>query len=80
VVELGRWSTPPIFGEIQRLGAIEDDEMARVFNLGIGLVLVVAAGDGHAALEALKEAGKDATVVGRIVEGTGQVRIIDGPS
>jgi phosphoribosylformylglycinamidine cyclo-ligase len=78
VLDRGAWTTPPIFGEIQRLGAVDDDEMARVFNLGLGLVLVVAAGDGPAALEALKEAGKDATVVGRIVEGTGQVRITDG--
>ena len=37
------WTPPPIFAEIQRLGDVDDDEMARVFNLGIGMVLVVGA-------------------------------------
>jgi phosphoribosylformylglycinamidine cyclo-ligase len=71
----GAWSTPRIFAEIQRRGDVDDEEMARVFNLGLGMVLVVAAGDAEAAVEALAGAGQEATVVGRIVEGTGQVRM-----
>lgn len=35
------WEVPPVFKWIQKLGAIDDDEMERVFNLGLGLVLVV---------------------------------------
>ena len=42
VFRRGSWPVPPIFGEIQRRGEIPDDEMARVFNLGIGMVAVVA--------------------------------------
>ena len=47
------WSTAalgraPVFGEIRRLGDVDEAEMARVFNLGIGMVLVVdAAGGGR---------------------------------
>ena len=40
VVERASWAVPRIFAEIQRLGAVDDDEMARVFNLGLGMVLV----------------------------------------
>lgn len=35
------WDVPPVFPWLQKLGAIDDDEMARVFNMGLGLVLVV---------------------------------------
>ena len=64
-----------IFSEIQRLGDIDDDEMARVFNLGLGMVLVVAPDAVGAALAALVgRRRQEASVVGRIVEGTGRVR------
>ncbi|HEY7948970.1 MAG TPA: phosphoribosylformylglycinamidine cyclo-ligase [Acidimicrobiales bacterium] len=89
VVERSRFRTPAIFSEIQRLGDVDDDEMARVFNLGIGMVLVVGAdgtagvdADGtagaDAVVEALAGAGQEATVVGRIVEGSGRVQIVPG--
>ena len=41
VVERGSWEAPRIFGEIQRLGEVSDAEMAKVFNLGIGMIVVV---------------------------------------
>ena len=44
VVDRGAWDEPRVFGEIRRLGDVDDAEMARVFNLGIGMVLVVDAG------------------------------------
>ena len=63
------WPVPAIFSEIQRGGGISDDEMARVFNLGIGMVAVVARGDVEAALDVLG----DAFVVGEVVAGSGAV-------
>jgi len=75
VVETGRWERPPIFSEIQRLGRIGEDEMARVFNLGLGLVLVVAPDAVDGALDAAAGTGRQAAVVGRIAEGTGTVRL-----
>jgi phosphoribosylformylglycinamidine cyclo-ligase len=41
VIARGSWTPPPLFGLIQARGRVDDEEMARVFNLGIGLVLVV---------------------------------------
>ena len=54
VVERSAWEVPRVFAEIQRLGDVSDDEMARVFNLGLGMVVVRAArgrrpGPGRAA-------------------------------
>jgi len=69
------WPVPRIFSEIQRLGDIDDDEMARVFNLGLGMVLLVAPDAADAALRVLFGAGQEARVVGRIVEGTGRVQL-----
>lgn len=78
-LERGLWVTPPVFTEIQRLGDIDDDEMARVFNLGLGMVLVVGPNAVDVALAAVTDAGGEALVVGRIVDGTGRVRL-DGRS
>jgi phosphoribosylformylglycinamidine cyclo-ligase len=82
VVDRASWVEPRIFGEIRRLGDVDEAEMARVFNLGIGMVLVVGAGDDGAALdaiEALDAAGCGAAVIGRITEETGQVSMQADP-
>jgi phosphoribosylformylglycinamidine cyclo-ligase len=75
VVERSRFETPAVFSEIQRLGDIDDDEMARVFNLGIGMVLVVAPGAVDDALGAVAGADGEAVVIGRVTEGSGRVVI-----
>jgi phosphoribosylformylglycinamidine cyclo-ligase len=62
------WERPPVFSFLQQAGKIEDEEMLRVFNNGIGLVAVVpdsAAQDVLARLSAMKE---NAFVIGEIVE------------
>jgi phosphoribosylformylglycinamidine cyclo-ligase len=69
------WERPRIFSEIQRIGGIDDDEMRRVFNLGIGMVVVVDAGDAHAALDLLRREGHRAVEIGAVVEGEGRVRV-----
>ena len=45
VLRRGTWEEPRIFGEIQAAGDVADDEMAQVFNLGLGMVAVVPPGD-----------------------------------
>jgi len=70
-----RWEVPRIFAEIQVLGDVADDEMARVFNLGIGMVLVVDPDATGAVLATLERAGRPAGVVGRVTAGTGQVHL-----
>jgi phosphoribosylformylglycinamidine cyclo-ligase len=60
------WDVPPIFGRIQELGEVSDDEMARVFNLGIGMVVVVKPEDGPRTVELLRAAGHDARAIGEV--------------
>jgi phosphoribosylformylglycinamidine cyclo-ligase len=75
VVDRAAWDEPRVFGEIRRLGDVDDGEMARVFNLGIGMVLVVKGADATATVDALGRAGCPAVVVGRVVEGNLQVHM-----
>ena len=74
LVDPGTWEAPRIFGEIQRLGEVSDDEMRRVFNLGIGMVAVVPADDAHRALDVLRAEGHRAVPVGEVVPGERRVR------
>jgi phosphoribosylformylglycinamidine cyclo-ligase len=75
VVHRGSWEEPRIFEEIQRDGAVDDDEMAHVFNLGLGMLAVVPGADALRALDAARAAGHDTWLVGEIVEGHGRVTI-----
>jgi phosphoribosylformylglycinamidine cyclo-ligase len=70
-LERGAWSEPRIFEEIRRLGQIDQDEMDRVFNRGVGMALVVAAEAVEAALSGLRASGVEATVIGRVTDGSG---------
>jgi phosphoribosylformylglycinamidine cyclo-ligase len=76
VVHRGTWEPPRIFGEIQRVGDIADDEMAKVFNLGIGMIVVVNEGDRFKALDSLREHGHRAVDLGEIVPGKGDVQLV----
>ncbi len=75
VVDVATWEAPRIFGELARLGSIDPDEMFRVFNCGIGMILVVAPGAVRGAVDALASHGHAARVVGEVVRGTGTVHV-----
>lgn len=62
----GSWPIPPLFQLIQRAGGIDDHEMAHVFNLGLGMLVIVPAGQARTALDVLEEAWP----VGEAVAGT----------
>jgi phosphoribosylformylglycinamidine cyclo-ligase len=73
VVRRGSWHEPRIFAEIAAAGGVADDEMAQVFNLGLGMLVVLAAGDVAEATAEIEAAGHRAFDVGQVVEGTGVV-------
>ncbi len=54
-IDWNSWQLPPIFQLIQKVGKIDDEEMRNVFNLGIGMILVVAQNDVDNCLEILKD-------------------------
>jgi phosphoribosylformylglycinamidine cyclo-ligase len=74
---VGRGSVPVprIFTEIARLGAVAEAEMDRVFNLGLGMVMVVDPAAADTVLAALRAGGHEAAVVGAVVAGSGRVEV-----
>jgi phosphoribosylformylglycinamidine cyclo-ligase len=74
VVDEATWEVPRIFAEIQRHGGISDDEMRKVFNLGLGMVAVIPAEDAYRALDTLRAAGVRATQIGVVEKGHGTLR------
>jgi phosphoribosylformylglycinamidine cyclo-ligase len=75
VVQRGRWEEPRIFGEIQRAGDVPDAEMEHVFNLGVGMVAIVADHDALRTVDAIRAAKHDAWVIGEVVDGHGNVHV-----
>jgi len=75
VVSRGTWDEPRVFAEIQRAGDVPDLEMQHVFNLGIGMLAVVAGDQAERALDVVRSEGHDAWAVGEIVEGHGHARV-----
>jgi phosphoribosylformylglycinamidine cyclo-ligase len=66
VVSRSAWTRPPLFEWLQREGAVDEAEMLRVFNCGIGMALVVGEGDADAAERSLGASGETVFRVGRI--------------
>lgn len=67
-VEAKSWSVPEVFRWLKREGNVEKEETARVFNMGIGMVLIVAKGHVAEATKILEEKGEQALEIGRLVE------------
>lgn len=65
-ITLGSWPIPPLFTLIQQKGAIADEEMYRVFNMGIGMVLVVAPADTDGIAQSLASAGERVYRIGEV--------------
>jgi phosphoribosylformylglycinamidine cyclo-ligase len=78
VLDPTAWEVPRIFTEIQAIGDVSDDEMRKVFNLGVGMVVVVPAEDSHRALDLLRTEGHRAVEIGRVVPGHRKVTFVPG--
>jgi phosphoribosylformylglycinamidine cyclo-ligase len=72
-LERSSWAEPEIFGQIQRLGSVEEGEMDRVFNRGVGMALVMGADRADDALASLATSGTPSTVIGAVVDGAAGV-------
>jgi phosphoribosylformylglycinamidine cyclo-ligase len=71
VLDARAWHVPPVFGWLARTGGIAAEEMLRVFNCGIGMVVVVAADQADRAEALLREAGETVSRIGTIEAGEG---------
>jgi phosphoribosylformylglycinamidine cyclo-ligase len=69
VIDAGRWRLPPIFSLLQQGGRLTPEEVARTFNCGIGMVVIVSPQNANGVSNALEAAGETVFEIGRIDEG-----------
>ena len=72
-LDAGSWEEPAVFGLIRSMGAISEDEMRRVFNLGVGFCAVVPPEGVEQGLEALRGAGCPAWRIGEVIDDEGGI-------
>jgi len=71
VVSYDAWEVPPVFRTMQEAGGVARSEMDRVFNMGIGMIVVVDPSDVETVSEAARDGGIDAWTIGTVEEGEG---------
>jgi phosphoribosylformylglycinamidine cyclo-ligase len=76
VIERRSWTSLPIFQLIQEVGRVDDAEMLRAFNMGIGMILVVDRDAVPGVLQQLNQTGEAAAVIGHVQPGSPDVQII----
>lgn len=76
VVDRRTWQPAPIFTLIQQTGNVPDTEMFRTFNMGIGMVLVVAREASLQIVEQLRASGERAAVIGEVIRGGHEVQVV----
>ena len=75
-IDASAWPRPALFQWLQAEGGVAEAEMHRVFNCGIGMVVVVAAGDAGRAAEVLRAGGETVYEIGRIEAGSGEATAV----
>ncbi|MAF83483.1 MAG: phosphoribosylformylglycinamidine cyclo-ligase [Gammaproteobacteria bacterium] len=74
-IDSGNWARPTIFSWLQEQGQIEEAELLRTFNCGVGMVIAVRPDDLATACKALEASGETVLQIGSIKAGSGQVQI-----
>jgi len=75
-IDVNSWELPDVFKWLQQKGNIEDQEMYRTFNCGIGMVLIVNEEDADTAIDVLNKAGESAFRLGEITSSKGAADVI----
>ena len=76
VIHMGSWEMLPIFQIIRAHGGVPDEELYQVFNMGLGLILIVSASAAESVLKFVRAQNVQAWRVGDVVKGTGMVRVV----
>jgi phosphoribosylformylglycinamidine cyclo-ligase len=74
-VSRATWSPPPVFGLVDRLGTVGQDELERTLNMGVGMLAIATAQSADRAVELLAERGVPAWIAGAVTEGNGSVEL-----
>ena len=75
-VRKGTWEIPPVFPFLQEKGGVDEAEMYHVFNMGVGMVVVLPPSQIDTAIASLRELGESPSLIGEIIHGEKCVRII----
>jgi len=75
-IDRSTWRPAPIFGLIGNLGGVDQLELERTLNMGVGMVAIVANSDADRALEILRARGVNAWVAGQATAGTGRTTLL----
>ncbi|MBQ0086277.1 MAG: phosphoribosylformylglycinamidine cyclo-ligase [Bacteroidales bacterium] len=67
----GSWEILPVFRVLEKWGGVPHREMFNIFNMGIGMVIALDAGEATQAIEILEAAGEKASVIGQVISGEG---------
>jgi phosphoribosylformylglycinamidine cyclo-ligase len=76
-IKKGTWPVLPVFRKIQRQGRIDDREMFRTFNMGVGMTLIIRPSQASRTLQLLQALGQKAWIIGEVVSGEFGVKIVD---
>jgi len=76
-VRRSAWSVPPIFQVVAGFGQVDREEMYRVFNMGIGLILVVPASSAQAVIARATDLGDSACLIGTMVSSNDDVPLVE---
>jgi phosphoribosylformylglycinamidine cyclo-ligase len=77
VIKKGSWKILPIFQLLQDCGGVLDEEMYQTFNMGIGMIVIIASRDVQKAKKLFKQQGFEAPIIGEIGKGKPSVEMID---
>jgi phosphoribosylformylglycinamidine cyclo-ligase len=75
-IRLGTWEIPPVFSFLQEQGNIADDEMYRVFNMGVGYVVICRPSFAASIVKQLRRLGERVEVIGEVRSGSGKVHLV----
>jgi phosphoribosylformylglycinamidine cyclo-ligase len=76
IIRKGTWEMPPIFQLIEAKGGVAEAELYQVFNMGIGMVLLIAADNTDAVMKCIRAQGQQAWLIGQVAKGTGIARVV----
>jgi len=77
VIHKGRWKIPAVFKALKELGNISEEEMFRVFNMGIGMAIIISSEGLEEFKDYVQKKGEDIILLGEVIAGTGRVKIME---
>ena len=78
VIDIDSWKIPYIFSFLAKTGDLSEKELYRTFNMGIGMVVIVAESEADSLADALRNSGETVYIIGCIESGSQEVRLVHG--